>query len=173
MKDKLLLISFGILLGSALAGISWFAYQKYTTAGTHFESLAEFHRVMLERDERDIKSDRSVSLRSIIQPNLSEKIMFELRPNLSVKFQGVPLRTNSDGMRAKEIAIKRSADSVYRIALLGDSFAFGWGVAEDKMFAAIIEAKLNQETKSCPRVEVLNFAVPGYSTFQEASLFLE
>jgi lysophospholipase L1-like esterase len=48
-----------------------------------------------------------------------------------------------------------------RIVLLGDSFGFGFGVAADETFGALLERD--------PRVgaEVVNLCVPGYSTDQE------
>ena len=75
-------------------------------------------------------------------------------------------------MRGPERSIDKP-DNTYRIALLGDSFAFGWKVEQEKIFANILEQTLNELTGGNPKVEVLNFGVPGYSTFQEVAHFEE
>ncbi|MDC0358951.1 SGNH/GDSL hydrolase family protein [Oligoflexia bacterium] len=174
MKAKIVLISFGAILGLLVTGLAY-PYLRPPAdlpAGSQFETLEEFQRVMVESDERDLKSDRSVSLRSIIAPHPSLQIMYELRPNLSVKFQGVPLQTNDCGMRGPQHSLARDQNTL-RIALLGDSFAFGWGVKHEESFAAQLESVLNGYLKGEQEVEVLNFSVPGYSTFQEVALFEE
>lgn len=176
----------GILLGGLLGGGIGYAYlalrdngdddfgmsQEGAGAGGQFENLDELRRAMLSRDERDVRADQSVSLRSIVRPNPSDEIIYSLAPNLDVKFQHVPVKTNSFGMRSPERPVQKPANT-YRIALLGDSFAFGWGVEQSKIFAQVLEDQLNEYTKGSPRVEVLNFGVPGYSTFQESAQFLE
>mgnify|MGYP001265335124 CR=1 FL=1 len=45
------------------------------------------------------------------------------------------------------------------IAVLGDSFAMGWGVNDDETFSAILEKQINQS--------VYNLAVSGYGTRRE------
>ena len=85
------------------------------------------------------------------------------------------IRDSSYGMRSKEVSNTKAKDT-YRIALLGDSFAFGWGVEFDESFAfktqELLETKLKKTTFK-KDVEILNFGVPGYSTFQEVALFKE
>lgn len=163
MLQKFLLILFGIVIGAACI-TPVILYAKHKNEGAHFASLNDLRRSMSEHDERDVKEDGSVSLRSIIQPHASDDIIYTLRPNLNVKFQGVPVRTNSFGMRGAEISEEKQATK-HRIAMLGDSFAFGWGVNEEESFAHKLGEKLN--------AEVLNFGVPGYSTFQEVASFLD
>ena len=46
-----------------------------------------------------------------------------------------------------------------RILVIGDSSAFGWGVATDDSFAEVLDRLL-------PDVDVINLGVPGYSSFQ-------
>ncbi|MCB0343935.1 MAG: SGNH/GDSL hydrolase family protein [Bdellovibrionales bacterium] len=159
--------TFSVMLGLYLArDMIW----REGPEGSTFESIGELRQKITERDERDVKSDRSVSLRSIIVPNESDYVIYELAPNLDVKFQGVRVTTNSFGMRSPERPQAKPAGT-YRIALLGDSYAFGWGVEQDKIFAAEIERILNEDSEVSQKIEVLNFGVPGYSTFQEVTQF--
>lgn len=162
-------IGAGLAIGLFLVSAGGIAGQP---EGAVFENPEQFRRAMLERDERDVQKDDSVSLRSIVKPHKSDNILYTLRPNLDVMFQGVRVRTNSFGMRGPERAAAKPA-GVYRIALLGDSFAFGWGVEQEKIFSAVLEAELNRRLPDGPRVEVLNFGTPGYSTFQETAVYVE
>lgn len=171
LKAKLFLLAFGCLSGLGMALILLMILQV-PQAGTQFESLEDLRRTMIQRDSRDTKADDSVSLRSIVVPHPSDDIIYELAPNLDVKFQGVSVKTNSCGLRSPEIPLTKSPNT-FRIAILGDSFAFGWGVEQDQSFASVIERTLNTYTAGNPKVEVLNFGVPGYSTFQEVASFLE
>ncbi len=175
MREKLFLLLFGIALGSlSLWAVKPLLLEMTADLpeGAHFESVEEFQRAMLKRDERDTKPGGSVSLRSIITPHPSEEIMYDLLPNLSVNFQGVPVRTNSCGMRGREIALDKP-EKVYRIAFLGDSFTFGWGVEEEEAFPWVVERLLRVNAQDGISVEILNLGVPGYSTFQQVALFEE
>ena len=74
------------------------------------------------------------------------------------------VRTNAEGYRDAEWdGASRGART--RVAILGDSFAFGWGVEDGESFASRLEAL------SGSRLEVLNFGVSGYSTVQELLTF--
>jgi len=114
----------------------------------------------------------SVGLRSILMSHRSDDIAYQLKPNLRVKFQGRRLRTNSHGMRGPEVPLEKPA-GVYRIAMLGDSFPFGWQVEQEQAFPQLLEDILNKKANGTKRIEVLNFAVPGYSPYQEVEDFRE
>lgn len=160
----------GILIGCVVGYVVHRHRQAAALAGSQFENLNDLRRAMLGHDERDELPGDNVSLRTLVQPDDSDFIIYRLRPNLSVKFHDVEVRTNSHGMRGPEIPVEKPPGA-FRIALLGDSFAFGWGVEEDKTFARVIERELNARLPKGPRVEVMNFAAPGYSTFQEVAVF--
>lgn len=177
LKAKLLLVCFGIagaLMASALA----LQFISFAPKGTEFNSLADLRRAMLDAPAAAVTKSQSseetggVSLRGIIQPHPSDSIIYTLKPNLDLTFVRARVITNSCGMRSPERPIAK-APGVYRIALLGDSFAFAWGVEQSKSFAQILENNLNRIAAGSRRFEVLNFGVPGYSTFQEVALFEE
>jgi hypothetical protein len=78
----------------------------------------------------------------------------------SVKFT-----TNSIGLRDKEYPPKTAND--FRIVVLGDSFAMGWGVESDLAFSEIMEQKFQANQASDCNVQVLNCGVYGYGTVHE------
>lgn len=180
LKQKLSLIIIGSSLGIFLLAIIYLIFPNLFTelalpSGAKFETVQDFRAALTQHDSRDTLSDGSVSLRSIVQPNSSDSIIYELKPNLSVKFQHVNVTTNSFGMRGPETTIEKPKDT-YRIALMGDSYTFGWAVDQDKTFSALMEKNINKilSDKNSPRkVEVLNFGVPGYATFQEVAAFYD
>ena len=73
------------------------------------------------------------------------------------------MTTNTDGLRSSLNAHKES--NRFRIAILGDSTLFGWGVHDEDSFPAQLETFLSA---SFPSVEVLNAAQPGHSSTQAA-----
>jgi lysophospholipase L1-like esterase len=68
------------------------------------------------------------------------------------------VRINSRGLRGRELAYERPRDTK-RILVLGDSFAWGFGVEECERFSELLETALG--------VEVINSGVSGYSTDQK------
>ncbi|PYQ14309.1 MAG: hypothetical protein DMF80_12660 [Acidobacteria bacterium] len=93
-------------------------------------------------------------------------LSYELAPGMEKRSHGTVVRTNSHGMREREILLEKSG-SVVRIAALGDSYTFGFGVAARQTWPRILERLLDQGG-SGRRFEVLNFGVGGYSTHDEA-----
>ena len=164
---RALLVCLGLAMGLGVAEISM-RWMKKPAPGSEFESLEDLRAAMRSDAPHAKKADGSVPFVDIIRENPDDRIIYELRPNLQALFTGVPVRTNSQGMRAEEVPSAKSAGE-YRIALLGDSFAFGWGVLEDQAFGAAMERSLNSAGKG--KYRVLNFGVPGYSTFQEVAVF--
>jgi hypothetical protein len=77
------------------------------------------------------------------------------------------VKINSMGMRDREHSLTPAPGTI-RIALLGDSMIAGEQVPLDKTMARTLEAKLQNELGSAEHpIEVLNFAVGGYTLSQE------
>jgi lysophospholipase L1-like esterase len=70
---------------------------------------------------------------------------------------------NAFGMRMDGVEVKK-APGVIRVALMGDSTTYGWGVPQEESYAAMMQSLLNQNSES--KVEVLNFGAPGFSSYQ-------
>jgi len=69
-----------------------------------------------------------------------------------------PVATNAWGLRSAEVT---DADTT-RILVLGDSYAFGWGVPADSSFGELVGRALG--------AEVVNGALPGYSVYQQVRM---
>src|SRR5437588_12404320 len=77
------------------------------------------------------------------------------------------VRINSDGLRDREHS-KIKPPGVFRIAVVGDSYAEAFQVDEEKAFWSVMERRLQGCTALAGRrVEVINFGVSGYGTAQE------
>jgi lysophospholipase L1-like esterase len=75
----------------------------------------------------------------------------------------VYMEASSIGFRTKEIP-KKKAQNAFRIFVMGDSTAFGWGVNQEERYSELLEKKLN-EVSGGLRYEVYNFGIPGYSSY--------
>ncbi len=76
-------------------------------------------------------------------------------------------RVNRDGHRGPRAGER--GRPVLRIAALGDSFTFGYGVQEEQAWPRRLEQLLRERAQG-GGVEVLNLGVGGYGTAQEARL---
>jgi lysophospholipase L1-like esterase len=103
--------------------------------------------------------------RATVRRSDDPRLGFELRPGSSVKAE-VEYRVNAEGLRGPETTLEKPA-GVRRVAVLGDSIAFGYWVAEADGFPRRLEAMLNEAAGTGGRIEVLNFGVPGYNLDQE------
>jgi hypothetical protein len=68
------------------------------------------------------------------------------------------VRINQKGLRDREHSYERTTDTK-RILVIGDSFAWGYGVEDSERFSQLLETSMD--------VEVINAGVSGYSTDQE------
>ncbi|MCD4785709.1 MAG: hypothetical protein K8T10_17950 [Candidatus Eremiobacteraeota bacterium] len=79
------------------------------------------------------------------------------------------LKVNGHGFRGDEVSKKKPADT-FRIMILGDSSAFGYGVNQNEVFANVLGEKLGRKYRE-RKIEVINAAVPGYTTFSTLIFF--
>lgn len=81
---------------------------------------------------------------------------------------GVVYEVNADGFRDRAF-VRDPADDAFRLLVLGDSIAFGYGVALERTFAKQLEHRLRAAAPA-PSFEVLNLGVSGYNPYTEAAL---
>ena len=104
---------------------------------------------------------------SLYRPSEVPGLTYEMRPGRDGLFEGMRVRTNHLGMRGAEP--ESDADAVYRIVVLGDSFAFGFGVEERDTFVSLLQDHLRTEAAPGGKnYEVLNLGVVGYTSRDEA-----
>lgn len=108
---------------------------------------------------------RKLTLIHLVRPHADERVVYELRPGVRGVFRGKPVEINSLGMRDVERPLAKRPGA-FRIVVIGDSHAFGWGVRREEGLAAGLEERLN-EGLDPSRFEVWNTAVPGYNTVQQ------
>ena len=92
-------------------------------------------------------------------------ILDTLKPNSSMVLAGAYVHINSLGFRDYEYTLKKP-ENTFRIAVLGDSFTFGYGILLEDTYVKQLEKKLNNNSKKV--YEVLNFGGNGGNTFLEA-----
>src|SRR5215475_11442810 len=92
-------------------------------------------------------------------------------PWLPAEFRHHPvwrISLNEEGFRSAPIAATKRP-GVVRVACIGDSWTFGMNVNQDQTYPARLEMLLRQQTPGSD-VEVMNFGVLGYSSFQGLEL---
>jgi hypothetical protein len=96
--------------------------------------------------------------------------LYQPHRNMFVGFSDqipVTVRTNEDGLRT-DYSRKQYLRYHNRIAILGDSFVFGYGVRQEARFSNQLEILLRKKN---PDVAVLNAGVISYSPFLENLLY--
>jgi hypothetical protein len=95
---------------------------------------------------------------------------YALRPNMEGWYRKegrAYVRINSDGLRDREHAIAKPANTI-RIAVIGDSYPEALPVGIEETYWSLLAGRLEQcATLAGKRVEVINFGVSGYGTAQE------
>jgi lysophospholipase L1-like esterase len=77
------------------------------------------------------------------------------------------ISTNAHGLRTSHPM--EPSDGDYRVAIMGDSTVFGWGVEDNESIAAVAEDVLRAQGH--PNIKVINAGQPGYSTGMVGWLF--
>lgn len=124
--------------------------------------------------ESDHIFERDGLLGRRLQPNLrNARGVFPARPH-PLPFQGGDpeyanritkrdeyyLNTNSDGFRGIREYAEHPAEGVIRVGTIGDSITFGFGVADDESYPAVLEELLSEHG----RYEVINAGVHSYDS---------
>jgi lysophospholipase L1-like esterase len=106
--------------------------------------------------------------RATIRRSANPRLRYELRPRARAAAE-VDYRINAAGLRGPEVAEEKPA-GVRRVAVLGDSIAFGYWVADEDAFPRQLERIFSEGNPPVRRVEVLNFGVPGYNLEQSTEV---
>jgi len=92
-------------------------------------------------------------------------LFWRLRPNRTVTsafFEGKTYHINRQGFRGEDFHREKSG---LRIAIIGNSCSFGWGMNENETFANRLQTIIRNKP-GLENSDVYNFSVPGYSSYQ-------
>ncbi len=145
-------MTFGVLLIPLLLVAEWAARVRYRA--TLYQESEESEFV------------------STYQKSSDPELVYEMIPNSESpgKKPGALSVINADGFRDDPFNPWEDRES-YRIVLLGDSVAWGYGVDTEDAFPQLLERLINEDIPDAsPQVEIFNLAVMGYSTAQQARL---
>lgn len=78
------------------------------------------------------------------------------------------LHVNAFGIRERDYALPRPPGLV-RVVLLGDSFVFGWHVAEEQRLGVGLESALRERRRAGGEIEVLHVAVTSWNLVGECA----
>lgn len=112
--------------------------------------------------------------RELYTSTATADLPYALRPGIRISRQSrdgeYEVRVNRLGFRGAEVA-ELPATGVQRVLVLGDSVAFGEGLAEVDTFPVLLESDLNAGRNHA--YEVINAGVSGFNTAAEAALLRE
>jgi lysophospholipase L1-like esterase len=98
-----------------------------------------------------------------------DELGFRGRPHATGTFaNGVSFGLNALGFRGREVAVPKPAGT-WRLLVLGDSFAFGKGVADGEPFPEVLESRLRERLPG-QALDVVDGGMNGYGTDQQAAL---
>lgn len=133
--------------------------------------VPQARRLAVERELAGAEQQgKGYNFRTMIQPTPDPEIPYQLKPNLDGRFAGKRFKTNAHHMRSPAVEPAK-ASGVLRLAGLGDSVGFGWGVDQDHTYLAVLAGMLAKSTER--KVEQLNFSCPSYNTAVEVAVYRE
>jgi len=95
-----------------------------------------------------------------------------LRPQAELEIFGAVVHSDALGLRRRPGSA--AAPGALRVAVLGDSVAFGWGVADDETLAHRLEQELAARALPGARpVECLNVSMPGWNHRNPVAFLLD
>ena len=104
----------------------------------------------------------------IKQPSNNLNLPFEHAPYRKAFLYGAEINTNNEGFRAdRDYTLNKSGDT-FRILVLGDSVALGWGVNFNETYSQLLEKKFNQLNTT--NFEVINLGIGNYNTAMELEI---
>ncbi len=146
-----LVVSFLVLYHAALWGLDWLDRRRARAFQRQLEESARYRR---PPDRTDF------SLKGLVMPSSGRGRIYRLKPNVEGYYAHAHVRINCQGFRGPDWTTPKRPGA-FRIALVGDSFAFGQSIDDEaQTLAGALEYLLNCAAAD-PRYEVLNFGVPG------------
>lgn len=107
----------------------------------------------------------------IIQPHPSDKIIYELRPDLDVDYKGQLLATNRHGFRGEDYPVE-APEGTLTVVGIGASIMFGHGVPQGEEYAALLERALRAKFPSAGW-RFVNTSVPSYNVVMKVETLKE
>ena len=105
-----------------------------------------------------LAADRIVMSQALPEPICTEALIFP--PHTHQEYETCDFKyvvdTNAIGLRGPEVTLGKSKAT--RVAVIGDSFVYGWGVNLEDTWVRLVEKKLNE---SGMNVEFINLGKPG------------
>lgn len=96
----------------------------------------------------------------LVRPAQNRDIWYELKPNQSTVFRGVPFTTNSQGLADQEYSIEKPANTI-RVAVVGSSWTMGSAVELKDAYHSVLERQFNSAGSST-HFEFISFGVEFY-----------
>lgn len=110
------------------------------------------------------------SIAAFVRRSEDPVLGYELIPNKVARLRNSTVCVSADGYRGPYPELVR-APATIRIAVIGDSTAFGWGVDYEETYPERFRARM--EALVGQPVELRNYAVPGYNSEQECRQFTQ
>ena len=102
------------------------------------------------------------------RPSADAGLVYELKPDLDIRFGESRVHTDARGMRVPAQPTPLPPGDPLDVVVLGDSTAFGWRVDYEQSYPALLALLAQQDWKR--PVRLTNLSVPGYNSEQELRL---